>query len=192
MDVVVARSKWFTIQQANAIDEFIACPDEVIVVARDEDGRILLIEEPSYAFGATTLLLPGGVVEPGEDLLATAQRELREETGFSAQRMERVGVLRPWSKYLRVSSHVVYGEALARAPLAGDELHPIPLHRKTYAELRQMISSGEIADARVIAAVLTCFDSDGERAADPAMGATSKRASPSPSHAPDGQTGVEE
>jgi 8-oxo-dGTP pyrophosphatase MutT (NUDIX family) len=170
MDVVVARSKWFTIHQANAIDEFIACPDEVIIVARDEDGRILLIEEPSYAFGGTTLLFPGGVVEPGEELLATAQRELREETGFGARRMERVGVLRPWSKYLRVSCHVVYGEALASAPLAGDEVHPIRLHRKTYAELRQMISSGEIADARVIAAVLTCFDTDGGRAAPSATG----------------------
>lgn len=160
---LVAQTKWFTIRSANGADEFIECSDEVIIVARDVDQRIVLIEEPAYAFGTSALLLPGGVPEPGEDLLATALRELREETGFGARRLEHVGTLRPWSKYLRVHSHLVYAEELFHAPLAGDEADPITLHLRTYAELRQMIAAGEIMDARVIAALSMCFDAEGRR-----------------------------
>lgn len=160
---VLARTKWFTIQSLNEVDEFIGCGDEVIVVAQDHDGCILVIEEPAYAFGTTALLLPGGVAEPDEDVLATAQRELREETGFGASRLIHIGTLRPWSKYLRVSSHLVFAEGLFEAPLRGDETHPIPLHRLTHAELRRMMAAGEIMDARMIAALAMCFDAEGRR-----------------------------
>jgi 8-oxo-dGTP pyrophosphatase MutT (NUDIX family) len=159
---LVAQTKWFTIRSTNGTDEFIECSDEVIIVARNADGRILLIEEPAYAFGTRALLFPGGVAEAGEDLLATALRELREETGFGAGRLKHIATLRPWSKYLRVHSHVVYAEELFHSPLVGDEVDPIALHLRTYAELRQMIAAGEIMDARVIAAVSMCFDAEGE------------------------------
>ncbi|MFI4935654.1 MAG: DUF6165 family protein [Caulobacterales bacterium] len=167
---IVARSAWFTIAQATEWDEIIVCPDEVLVIAQDETGRILLIEEPSPAFDTNVLLLPGGVVEAHEALIETAQRELREETGRGAHHLSYVGALRPWSKYLKVVSHVVFAEDLYSAPLAKDEAHEIKTRPVALADLRAAIAAGEVQDARLIAGLALCFDANGARNPDVAPG----------------------
>jgi 8-oxo-dGTP pyrophosphatase MutT (NUDIX family) len=58
--------------------------DWVNVVALTEEGRVILVREYRHARRAVCLGLPGGATEPGETPLAAAQRELSEETGFTA------------------------------------------------------------------------------------------------------------
>jgi 8-oxo-dGTP pyrophosphatase MutT (NUDIX family) len=149
----VWTSKWLSIVEAPGPELVVKSFDEVLILAFDAEDRLLLIEEPAAAFGDTQLLLPGGAVEDGEDLRVTAQRELREETGFAADSIASVARLRPWSKYLTVTSYVVAATGLSHAPLKGDEAHEIALQPKTRNEVRALIKAGVISDARVIAAL---------------------------------------
>lgn len=59
-------------------------PDFVIVVAQTADGAFLCFRQTKYAVDGTTLAPVGGYLEPGEDALIAAKRELLEETGYEA------------------------------------------------------------------------------------------------------------
>ena len=146
-------SPWLSVIDDPPEEPFFAAKDEVLIIAIDADDRILLLEEPSPAFGETTLILPGGAVETDEDVFHTAQRELREETGFMAGQLSPIAKLRPWAKYLKLSSHIVFATELSPAPLPPDETHELVIHRKTRRETRMLIETGELCDARVIAAL---------------------------------------
>ena len=58
------------------------------VVAVDADGQVLLVRQPRPAVGTRLLELPAGLVDPGEEPIDTARRELQEETGFTAGHLE--------------------------------------------------------------------------------------------------------
>jgi ADP compounds hydrolase len=150
---VLFESKWFAI----AIDadgmEFVRADDEVLVVALEDDGYVLLTEEPSAAFGAPTLVLPGGVAERGEELAAAANRELQEEVGFRAGVLEYLGELRPYSKYLAVRSHIYLARQLTPSTLPSDEEYEIELVRAPLHGFEEMFRDRRLLDARVIAAL---------------------------------------
>lgn len=63
---------------------WIITPDYVNIVAETEDGRLLCFRQVKYALDGPSLAIVGGYQEPGEDALASARRELREETGYEA------------------------------------------------------------------------------------------------------------
>ena len=146
-------TKYFALVEAANGEQFIQSRDEVLVVALDEQGAVTLIIEPSLAFGEEVLVLPGGTVEAGEPLETTANRELREETGLRGQRLDPLGELRAWSKYLSVRSHIFLARDLVADPLQGDERYTIRQERTPLDAFEPLIASGRLRDARVIAAL---------------------------------------
>jgi ADP-ribose pyrophosphatase len=73
---------------------WVITPDYVNVVAETEDGRYLCFRQTKYAIDGPTLAIVGGYIEPGEEPLAAARRELLEETGYEAAEWIDLGTYR--------------------------------------------------------------------------------------------------
>ena len=146
--------EYFALRRGASGETYIHSPDEVLVVALDAHGAVALIVEPSPAFDEEVLVLPGGTVDPGELGPATANRELQEEIGLRAARLDDLGELRAWSKYLSTRSHVYLARDLTASWLKGDEAYEIRVEWTPLDAFEELIVSGRLLDARVIAALL--------------------------------------
>jgi 8-oxo-dGTP pyrophosphatase MutT (NUDIX family) len=149
----IFAGKYFSILTDSDGTEFVQTGDEVLVVALAEQDEVLLIKEPSPAFGAQTLVLPGGSVEDEEEFSVTANRELQEEVGLRATQLDYLGEIRPFSKYLTVRCHVYLARQLASSELKGDESYEIEVSRVSLWDFEAMMEDKQLLDARVIAAL---------------------------------------
>jgi 8-oxo-dGTP pyrophosphatase MutT (NUDIX family) len=104
---------------------------EILLVPLTDQREVILTIEPSVAFGEPTLILPGGVAEPDEAHEQTALRELQEEIGFTAARLDFLGEMRPLSKYFTLQTFIYLARELTPSKLEGDEDYSIHLQNLT-------------------------------------------------------------
>ena len=129
-------------------------PGAVALVALQDDGRLLLVEQYRHATGRRMREVPAGTREPGETPEVTARRELREETGYDAASIIRIGGA--WAAPGFTDEYIDYylASGLFPAPLAtGDEDDlgaPIAI---TIEALDAAIAAGTIEDAKTIVAL---------------------------------------
>ena len=147
------QSRWFSIAVTSTGEEVVLAADEALIVPLTAEGEVLLTLEPSAAFHEPTLVLPGGVVEAGEPPAEAANRELQEEIGSKAERLDLLGELRPFSKYLTVRSYIYLARDLVPGRLTGDEGYQIGIERVPLSDFETLIANGRLRDARVIAAL---------------------------------------
>lgn len=88
----VTRQK-VEVAEGKIIDDYhqIQLPDFVVIVAKDRSGKVLIERQYRHGLGEVTLVLPGGMLEDGEEALVAAQRELLEETGYIAENWQNLG-----------------------------------------------------------------------------------------------------
>lgn len=148
------QADYFSIRTDNHGNEYVASSgDEVLVVPVTADNEVILTIEPSPAFNELVLILPGGEVEAGVLHDELANRELQEEIGYAAGRVDFMAELRPFSKYLAVSSFVYLARDLTPAAREGDEPYDIRTERVSLKTFGMLIASGRLRDARAIAAL---------------------------------------
>lgn len=131
---------------------FVRCGDGVLVVPLTGDGDVLLALEHSPAFQGPHLGLVGGSLQLGERLEETANRELQEELGWRAGRIDYLGELHVW-KYLTTRQYVFLARELSPSRLAGDERYPVMELRVPLEGLLSLCTSGELYDALAISAL---------------------------------------
>lgn len=127
-------------------------PGAVGVVAW-RDGKLALIRQFRPAIDRSILEIPAGVLEPNEDPRAAAARELAEETGLRARRLERLGGLFATPGYSAEYLHIFLAMDLTEGATQFDPGEEIAeLVWLTPAELEQLIARGEVEDAKTVAA----------------------------------------
>ena len=153
MEEILGKGNYFSIVLDADGEELVICGNEVLVVPLTAEGEVILTIEPSPAFREPTLILSGGEIEPEEPPGETANRELQEEIGYKADRLDFLGELRPFSKYLTVRSLVYLARDLIPGKLQGDEAYTIGTERVPLATFESLIDTARLLDARVIAAL---------------------------------------
>ena len=129
-------------------------PGAIALVVLDDAGRWLLVRQYRHAARRNLLEIPAGTREAGEEPERTAAREVREETGFAAGRLERIGGA--WMAPGFSQEYITFFLAtdLRPDPLPQDQGEYIdPPERLTLAELYEAVRAGRIEDAKTLAAL---------------------------------------
>jgi ADP-ribose pyrophosphatase len=121
------------------------------VVALDEVDRVLLVRQHRPAVDAAVLELPAGLVDPGEEPAACALRELAEETGYSARRLEPLLTFYTSPGFCTELLHVFVATELFERHVAHDEEEEIEVVRLPLREAVAQVTRGEISDAKTVA-----------------------------------------
>jgi ADP-ribose pyrophosphatase len=135
---------------SETVRELIRHPGAVVILPLLPDGRVLLERQFRYPNDRVFIEFPAGKIDPGEDPLATAKRELEEETGYTAKE---------WNFVCTIHNAIAYSDEhldifLARDLTAGeaklDEGEFLELFTATVPELLDMVRKGEITDVKTI------------------------------------------
>ncbi|MCY4008558.1 MAG: NUDIX hydrolase [Anaerolineaceae bacterium] len=132
-------------------------PGAVALVAIDENGMILLVEQFRIAAGpegSITLEIPAGTLQGDEVPIACAERELREETGYRAEEMQPLGGFYLAPGYSTEYIHLFSASRLVHDPLPMDADEFIRVKRLKIAEALREVRDRRISDAKTIIGIL--------------------------------------
>jgi ADP-ribose pyrophosphatase len=130
--------------------EYIVHPGAVAIVPLLDDGRVLLERQYRYPLGRVMLEIPAGKLDPGEDPWACGQRELREETGYSAAEWARAGEIHNAAAYCDEVIHLWFARGLKAGPRQLDEGEFIDLFPVDDLEFERLAANGAITDVKTL------------------------------------------
>jgi len=126
----------------------------VTILPLDSDGRILFIRQYRHAVGKELLELPAGTLNPDELPEHCALREIREETGFAAGKLVKIGEFFLAPGYSTEYMHLYLATDLHLDPLPGDEDEFIALVPVPVEQAYELALNGELQDGKSLAALL--------------------------------------
>jgi 8-oxo-dGTP pyrophosphatase MutT (NUDIX family) len=123
------------------------------VVAVGDDGRLLLVGQHRYALDEYSWEVPEGGVEASESLEDGARRELREETGYTASRWQRLARITLSNSLTDERGALLLAEGLVAGPAEPDPTELLVARWVTLDEALAEIAAGEIHDVMTVAAI---------------------------------------
>ncbi|MCB5196137.1 NUDIX domain-containing protein [Deefgea salmonis] len=138
---------------STATREYIKHPGAVMVIPQLADGRLLLERQFRYPLDRVFIEFPAGKLDAGEDPLACAQRELLEETGYSAASWEYLGVIHPIISYTDEEIKLYLARDLTAGERQLDDGEFLESITMSMSELVAGVLDGRITDAKTIAGV---------------------------------------
>lgn len=133
-----------------ATREYVLHPGAVVVIPVLDDGRLLVERQFRYPVGQVFIEFPAGKIDAGEDLLTCAQRELLEETGYSAREWEYLGLMHPVIGYSNEAIHIYLARGLTGGAARLDEEEFLDVMTMSLEEMREAVFAGQITDAKTI------------------------------------------
>jgi len=135
---------------AETVREIIRHPGAVVILPLLPDGRVLLERQFRYPNDRVFIEFPAGKIDPGEDPLATAKRELEEETGYTATEWTFVCTIHNAIAYSDEHLDIFLARDLTQGEAKLDEGEFLELFSATIPELLDMVKRGEITDVKTI------------------------------------------
>lgn len=143
---------------AVATREYVVHPGAVMVVPLLEDAagnlQVVLERQFRYPVGRVMIEFPAGKLDAGEECFACAQRELREETGYSASQWAHAGVLHPLIAYSTEFIDIWFARGLSVGQRQLDEGELLDVFTATPAQLLDWCRQGLVTDGKTLTAAL--------------------------------------
>ena len=134
--------------------EIVEHDDCIAVIAIDADDNVLLVEQFRKPVEKELLEIPAGGIDSGEEPIDAVRRELREETGFLPQKVERLGGFYSAPGYGTEYLYLYLATELTPSPLHAEDTDNITLVRVPLSQIPELITSGRICDSKSIAGLL--------------------------------------
>jgi ADP-ribose pyrophosphatase len=119
------------------------CADKAHILAFTDEGKILMNREYRPFYGTYIWMTPGGRVDKEGDHLEGAQRELREETGFRAEKIELMCKTN-YSESLIATNYIYVASGLVKDPLPQDDDELIEVHECTLDQALENVLTSEV------------------------------------------------
>jgi ADP-ribose pyrophosphatase len=129
-------------------------PGAVAIVPVHANGDVVLLKQFRPSIGEEIYEIPAGTMEKGEAPLATAKREIVEETGFKATRWSKIGEFYTAPGFCDELMHLYVAHGLTPASAEGDEDEILQPVRMSIDAALRLIQSKRIRDAKTIAGLL--------------------------------------
>jgi len=123
----------------------------VMMIPIDSDDNILLVREYAGGIEDYTLSLPKGAVDLGESMFEAADRELKEEVGFGAKRIEFLKELTTAPNYMGHKLQAMLVRDLYPCRLEGDEPEPLEVVKWPLSDIDNLVANPEFTEGRAIA-----------------------------------------
>lgn len=128
-------------------------PGAVLIVPLLDENTVLLVREYGAGIEDYHLGLPKGAIDPGESLLEAANRELKEEVGYGAHKLQFLKKINLSPSYMEHGINIVLAWDLYAERLEGDEPEPIEVVPYPLADLLALIMRPDVCEGRSIAAL---------------------------------------
>jgi ADP-ribose pyrophosphatase len=142
----------------SAIREYFVHPGAVMVIPllqdADDQFKLVLERQFRYPVGQVMIEFPAGKLDPGEDSLVCARRELAEETGYRAKQWARAGVLHPVIAYSTEFIDIWFAKDMHLGERKLDDAEFLEVFTATPAELLQWCLEGKVTDAKTLTGAL--------------------------------------
>lgn len=139
---------------ATAVRERIIHPGAVALVPLDANGNVLMVRQYRLAANQVMLEIPAGTLKEGEDPAVCAIRELQEETGYTASKLESLGGMFVAPGYTTEFIHLYFATGLTESRLPGDEDEFIEVERVPLKQVLGWVMDGTIIDGKSVSALL--------------------------------------
>ena len=137
-----------------ATREVVRHPGGVAVIPLDADDRVITVRQFRYPFYRVVEELPAGKLDPGEDPLEAARRELSEEVGVTAGQMIYLGSLLASPGFCDEELHLYLGLDLTEGECHPDPDEFLERQRVPFDTMVERVMSGELQDAKTVAGIL--------------------------------------
>lgn len=138
--------------------EVVYHPGGAAAVAVDENQQVCLLRQYRPVFGDWIWELPAGKLDPGEQPLSTAQRELIEEAGVKAERWTPLGGVFSSPGVFGEIVHLFLAQNLIAVPTATEEHELLEIHWLPFPEALARASHGDINDAKTVIGLFRAID----------------------------------
>lgn len=133
--------------------EYVIHPGAVVVVPMLPNGNVILEKQFRYALNKVFIELPAGKIDANEAILVTGQRELLEETGYTATEWTLLGHQHPCIGYSNEVIHMYMAQGLSAGAHQRDADETLEIFDLPFEQCLSMIQTGEITDAKSIVAL---------------------------------------